>query len=436
MARLLPFVTVLLVCSGGTWGDGETLHPMLQWAQIAGNVALTINMGSLKAAGGLRDEKVRLLPNGTLDISFEAMPRGSTEFQKYAAHLALFGEVNTSISWWHVDARQFAFDIVKKGSSSWPRLLRSPARNPFVRVDWEKFDVDPHAHMEDAEDMKHVRDGLKHKLDLAQKRGDNHMVMHTMGEIETLAKETEDPELVRLAAETKNFRKAMKGISKMSDDVSGLMDGMADKFEEDQEIGDEEHHHDPWGYNVSGMDKHAQNHDAGDDGKRLRDLYHTEGDHHVVRLTNYTFKEVVFDKRFNVLVQFYDSKVQECKEFAQKYRDVASHFRYDDDVKIAAFNMHASFGNFRLAGRLHATGYVPPVIFFSNKSATKDAHLEGYDQDLEVDDIVSFVKSGGFGETAHFPLGHESMEHDHLHGTFNPDTHEGPADLPHHYDEI
>ncbi len=98
--------------------------------------------------------------------------------------------------------------------------------------------------------------------------------------------------------------------------------------------------------------------------------------------------------------------------------------------------MHATFGNYRLAQRLHAHAYAPPIIFFSKKNATQDAHLESYDQELDEQTLRTFLLSEGYGEAAHYPLAHPSMEHDHHHGTFDHDTHESHPDLPHHYDEI
>jgi len=128
----------------------------------------------------------------------------------------------------------------------------------------------------------------------------------------------------------------------------------------------------------------------------VRELY-PEDETAVFTGLNWTnYNETVFNKKKNVLIQFYAGWSEFCQNDAGNYTVVAAQLKMSnpDDVIVAAIDTDK---HSKLADRYDVQGL--PAYWFANKSATKDTDLVKYTGDhngaMVVEEAVPFITSGG-----------------------------------------
>eukprot|EP00299_Pterocystis_sp_00344_P001405 c11239_g1_i1.p1 GENE.c11239_g1_i1~~c11239_g1_i1.p1 ORF type:complete len:237 (+),score=42.19 c11239_g1_i1:49-711(+) len=103
-----------------------SLHPIVEWAQRADKVFLSILVADCQGE----------------HISFEGQKlhfTGASHGKAYAVELELFALINTETSKWTKTGRAIETILTKVESSWWPRLTKDSAKLNFLKIDWNRY---------------------------------------------------------------------------------------------------------------------------------------------------------------------------------------------------------------------------------------------------------------------------------------------------------
>jgi len=106
------------------------LHPVVLWAQRKEKVFASIQLDSIK------DEKITI-DSEKLTFSCHCPKDGKS----YSVELAFFDDIVPEESQQKKGGREFSFSLKKKNTDAdwWPRLLKTKAKNQFIKVDFHRW---------------------------------------------------------------------------------------------------------------------------------------------------------------------------------------------------------------------------------------------------------------------------------------------------------
>lgn len=110
--------------------SSTAVHPPVLWAQKKDLVFLTIEVSDVQKNPTIILEDQKLIFKG----------KGGSENQTYEVEMEFFGEILKPDSKFAVRARHVEFALKRKEPGAyWPRLLKDPTKQHWLKVDFQKW---------------------------------------------------------------------------------------------------------------------------------------------------------------------------------------------------------------------------------------------------------------------------------------------------------